>query len=355
MKLNFILPFFAPIPGGGVKIMYEYANRMSLLGYDVVVYHNQNTPYFSYPRLRPLWLRKVISFIKYNNHPKPNWFTFDNKVKFKFIDAITNNYIRDADATITTWWSLVEPLKNLAVSKGKKVNLIQGYEIWEGNEDLVHQSYNYENVTNLVISDFLYNKVKKYNLNSEPILTTLAIDTEIFNVINNIKNRKPLTICMLYGENDSVKGTVYGLEAFEKLKCLFPELEVELFGVNKRAERIPSWIKYNYNPKNLASIYNRNAFFLAPSITEGWALPPAEAMACGCVVISTNIPGHKHVNNYSDAIIIIPKSADDIVEKTTFLLNDNNLRISLAEKSKEFVGQYRWENVLEKFISIVTN
>jgi glycosyltransferase involved in cell wall biosynthesis len=355
MKLNFILPFFAPMPGGGVKIMYEYANRMSLMGHDVVVYHNQSTPHFYYPKLRPLWLRKVISFIKYNNHPKPNWFTFDDKVKFKFIDTISNNSIRDADATITTWWSLVEPLKNLTASKGKKVNLIQGYEIWDGNEDLVHKSYNYENVTNVVISDFLYNKVKEYNFISEPILTTLAIDTNVFNVTNNIENRNPLSICMLYGENDNVKGTIYGLKAFEKLKTAFPELEVELFGVEKRPDRIPSWIKYNYNSKKLNSIYNRNAIFLAPSITEGWALPPTEAMACGCVVVSTNIPGHRHVNNYMDAITIIPEDVDDIVEKITVLLNDNNLRIKLAKKSKEFVAQYCWESVLDKFINVVTS
>ena len=354
MKLNFILPFFAPTPGGGVKIMYEYANRMSLIGHDVVVYHNQNTPYFSYPKSRPLWLRKVISFIKYNNHPKPNWFIFDDKVKFKFIDVIANNSIRDADATITTWWSLVEPLKSLSVSKGKKVNLIQGYEIWDGYEDLVHKSYNCENITNLVISDFLYNKVKKYNSISEPILTNLAIDTELFNVTNDVQNRNPLSICMMYGENDNVKGTVYGLKAFEKLKREFPELEVELFGVNKKAERIPSWIKYNCNPKNVNLIYNRNAIFLSPSISEGWALPPVEAMACGCVVISTNIPGHKHVNKYSDAITIIPKDVDDIVEKIKFLLNDNDLRIELAKKSKEFVAQYCWESVIDKFINLVT-
>lgn len=355
MKLNFILPFFTPIPGGGVKIMYEYANRMSLIGHDVVIYHHQNTPYFFYPNSRPLWLRKIISLIKYNNYPKPNWFIFNDKIQFKFIDIINNNSIRDADATITTWWSLVEPLNNLSSSKGKKINLIQGYEIWDGNEDLVHKSYNYENITNVVISDFLYKKVKEYNFNSNPILTTLAVDTKVFNITNDIQNRNPLTICMLYAENDNVKGTIYGLKAFEKLKSIFPELKVELFGVSKREERIPSWIKYNCNPKNLNTIYNRNAIFLSPSITEGWALPPAEAMACGCLVVSTNIPGHMHINSHSEAVTIIPKSVDDIVEKMALLLSDNLLRISLAQKSKEFVAQYRWETVLNKFLKVVSN
>lgn len=353
MKLNFILPFFTPFPGGGIKIMYEYANRMSLLGYDVMIYNSINTPYFEYPVSRPLFVRKLITLVKYKNHPKPKWFQFNDKVQFKFIDDISDKTIRDADATITTWWSLVASLSKLDDSKGKKINLIQGYEIWEGNENLVHQSYNFEKVSNLVISKFLYNKVKEHNLHSEPLLTTNALDTNIFYTINLITERNPLSVCMVYSDDDIVKGTNYGLAALEKLKEIFPKLEVELFGLTERNERIPSWIKYNYNPRNLCEIYNRNAIFLAPNINEGWGLPPAEAMACGCALACTEIEGHKHHFVMGNAITLIPKSVDDIVEKMTILLNDNELRISLAEKSIQVIEKYSWKKVINRFIKVL--
>jgi len=353
VKLNFILPFFSQTPGGGVKIMYEYAKRMSAIGHDVVIYHCRDTPFFNYPKSRPLWLRRIISYIKYRNNPNPRWFHFEHKVKLKFIDRISNDAIRDADATITTWWSLVKGLSDLSISKGKKINLIQGYEIWEGNESLVHNSYTYTNVENIVISEFLFNKVKDYNLDKDSILTSLAIDSKEFNITTDIKDRFPLSICMLYSNNDNVKGTIYGLKAFEKLKIKFPKLVIELFGVEKRDKRIPSWIIYNQNPKKLNDIYNRNAIFLSPSLTEGWALPPVEAMACGCLLVSTSIPGHKHVNNYLEAITVTPTSVDEIVDKITNLFNNVELRISLAHKGREFVEKYTWEKVLEKFIKVV--
>lgn len=44
MKLNFILPFFPLKPGGGCKIMYEYANRFGEKGYDVQIYHVTTLP-----------------------------------------------------------------------------------------------------------------------------------------------------------------------------------------------------------------------------------------------------------------------------------------------------------------------
>lgn len=63
MKLNFILPFFPLKPGGGCKIMYEYANRFGEKGYDVQIYHVTTLPYMKYKY--PHWLRYLRNNILY--------------------------------------------------------------------------------------------------------------------------------------------------------------------------------------------------------------------------------------------------------------------------------------------------
>lgn len=47
MRINFILPFFLKKAGGGSKIMYEYARRLSERGHEVVIYHTIRTPFTS--------------------------------------------------------------------------------------------------------------------------------------------------------------------------------------------------------------------------------------------------------------------------------------------------------------------
>ena len=68
MKLNFILPFFPLKPGGGCKIMYEYANRFGEKGYDVQIYHVTTLPYMKYKY--PHWLRYLRNNILYTSFPQ---------------------------------------------------------------------------------------------------------------------------------------------------------------------------------------------------------------------------------------------------------------------------------------------
>ena len=90
MKLNFILPFFPLKPGGGCKIMYEYANRFGEKGYDVQIYHVTTLPYMKYKY--PHWLRYLRNNILYI-HSKPAWFTFNSQVKVTNIPFLENKYV----------------------------------------------------------------------------------------------------------------------------------------------------------------------------------------------------------------------------------------------------------------------
>lgn len=42
MRITFILPDVTPIPNGGVKVVYEYANHLAARGHTVTVVHPRN-------------------------------------------------------------------------------------------------------------------------------------------------------------------------------------------------------------------------------------------------------------------------------------------------------------------------
>ena len=81
-KINFILPFFCIKPGGGTKIIFEYANRLAAQGYDVCIYHTNSLPYLKsrFP-VALKWIKNTILYPK----AKPTWFDFNDEVKTKHI------------------------------------------------------------------------------------------------------------------------------------------------------------------------------------------------------------------------------------------------------------------------------
>lgn len=354
MKINFILPFFTPSPGGGIKIMYEYANRLSILGHDVCIYHSLNTPYFEYPANRPFIIRKLISLVKYQNKPIPSWFKFCPNVDLRFLNHISDKYIRDADVTISTWWALVEPLSKLTINKGLKVNIVQGYEIWDGFENLVHDSYKFNNIKYICISNYLVKLIKTFNNSASVSLIYNGIDEKKFFLTDSIRERNSLSICMMYSSNNKVKGSLFGIEALKKIKEIFPSLTVDIFGIEERPESIPIWMNYYQKPNNLNEIYNRNAIFLSPSITEGWALPPAEAMTCGCLFVGTDINGHEAYLYSDHSYKVIPSSVDSIVNVLIEVLSNNALRIEKAERGFNFIKKFKWETAIRNFLEIIS-
>lgn len=144
---------------------------------------------------------------------------------------------------------------------------------------------------------------------------------------------------MLYSEEER-KGTMYGIEAFIALKEKLPDLTVTLFSVYKRPRDLPGWIQFYTRPSNLPELYNQHAVFFSPSLGEGWALPPAEAMACGCAVVCTDIGGHAdYAFHDQTALLVESKNPADMELKLEQLLTDNDKRIRLAINGNKFLTE----------------
>jgi glycosyltransferase involved in cell wall biosynthesis len=341
MRINFVLPFPSRVPGGGTKVMYEYANKLTAKGHTVFFYHAIRTSYFTY-RI-PYFIRFI--YFTYFETRLPKWFPLDKRIRSINIPCVDNKYISDADIIISSWWATAEEINKLSPSKGKKFNLIQDYEVWTGNEAKVHESYRLP-ATKVVYVQYL-KKIIEREKGSAPHYIPIGIDRSKFFSTTTIEAKNPFSLCMMYSEEPR-KGTQYGLEALAKLKQVFPQLEATLFGVFPKPADLAPWIKYVEKPSNLNDIYNSSAIYITPSLQEGWALPPAEAMICGCALVCSDIPGHMdYAFNNETALIFKTKDADDIVLKVSELLNDQNKRIEMAKKGNDFVQKYDWVKAVD--------
>ena len=347
LVINIILPYPVTKPSGGPKIMYEYANRLSQNGHQVTVYHSIKRPFKK--SSTPLFIKRTVYALRGISRPK--WFALQENIKSVIVPAIINEYIADADIVLSTWWQMAYAVEQLDASKGQKFNLIQDYEVWNGQHQLVNKSFCL-NVQNIVIAKYLQELVYQTS-GKMPAYLPNAIDTDKFYTTVNIDDRHEHSLIMLYSEEPR-KGTQFGLEALAVIQKKIPALQVTFFGVYPKPPGLPLWITYYQKPANLPELYNNAAIFFSPSLTEGWALPPAEAMACGCAVVCTNIGGHAdYAFDNETALLVQPKDVAGMVEKISLLLNDVSLRKQLAQKSRSLItANFSWDKNVNKLEEI---
>ncbi len=92
----------------------------------------------------------------------------------------------------------------------------------------------------------------------------------------------------------------------------------------------------------LVKLYNAADLFVYPSLYEGFGLPPLEAMACGCPVITSNISSLPEV--VGDAgMMIDPNDIDGLTSAMLKILTDNELREELSRKSLDRAKMFSWK------------
>jgi glycosyltransferase involved in cell wall biosynthesis len=77
---------------------------------------------------------------------------------------------------------------------------------------------------------------------------------------------------------------------------------------------------------------------VAPSRYEGFGIPPIEAMAAGCAVITTDCAaGNEIVSDQLTGLLTRYNDAGDLSEKILLLLADSELRTNLIDRGKAHV------------------
>jgi len=94
--------------------------------------------------------------------------------------------------------------------------------------------------------------------------------------------------------------------------------------------------------------------YCIPSLSEGFGLPPLEAMACGTPVISSNISAMPEI--LGDAPLYFdPYNVDDIAKAMKRIIEDKNLRDQLVNKGLEQVKKYSWKDTARKTLEVYKN
>jgi glycosyltransferase involved in cell wall biosynthesis len=137
---------------------------------------------------------------------------------------------------------------------------------------------------------------------------------------------------------------------------MHPEIEAEFFGINERPQDLPLWIVYHQQPtqEELRRIYNRASIFLGPSHSEGWGLPPCEAMMCGSAVVATDIGGHREFCVNEETALLVPaQDPAAMALAAARLIDDQVLRLRIAESGHRNIQKFTWEAACNSFEDVL--
>jgi glycosyltransferase involved in cell wall biosynthesis len=346
LNITFVLPGAAKVPTGGFKVVFEYANYLVRKGHRVTIVHPA-TPLADDPWRESMKTGLVYYRCKFDKRYLPRkWFQLEQSIKVLWVPALPERYIPDADVVVATSWETAEWVARYSQAKGRKFYLIQHLETWGGPASRVMATWKTP-LKKVVIAQWLRDVAAEMGETATYIPN--GLDFRRFWIETPIQNRYRFGVMMLYHHQDW-KGSKDGIEALILAREQVPELRASLFGVPKRPANLPGWIEYHQTPtqEKLHSLYDSAAIFLAPSWTEGWGLPPSEALMSGAAIVATDVGGHREFALHeSTALISAPKNPPGLAANVLRLLRDQDLRVRLAETGHQHIQRFTWDRAAD--------
>jgi glycosyltransferase involved in cell wall biosynthesis len=183
---------------------------------------------------------------------------------------------------------------------------------------------------------------KKYNLPSDFVLTVTRIvqGAKYYpgkNLVNAIRGFQ------LSKASKTLKFVIVGKHTkkfVEQLDGIPADLREQVIGL----DFVPQ--------EDLPEIYNMAKFFLFPSNYESFGVPIAEAMACGCPVITSNIWACPETVGKA-GLLVDPKNISEIANAIDQMNFDDHMRECLRRKGFDEVERFKWSMAAKQTLEII--
>ncbi len=93
--------------------------------------------------------------------------------------------------------------------------------------------------------------------------------------------------------------------------------------------------------------------FVLPSLSEGFPVTIAEAMASGLPIVASKVRGMGEVvEDGQSGFLVGSQNAEAIAQKVLLLLGDKGLRERIGERNKQKAKQYSWQGIVARLEEI---
>ena len=349
-SITFLLFYCIRIPGGGAKVIFDYANRLAADGYPVKIVYPVSLNF----RAKSIKY-KVLSVIRYirillTGYSCKNWYELDDRVKEYWTFSLNYRHIPKSDIYIATEARTAPYLLQYPIENSRKYYFIQGYENWYMTDSEVRNTYHFP-FNKIVISNWLKNIIENEE-REKCVFVPNGFDPGQFKLIKPIRERDKYTLSMLY-HVDARKGIKTGLSALAIVKQKYPQLKVLMFGAYPQPAELPEWVQYYRSPSQEVhnKLNNEAAIYIGTSNTEGWGLTVGEAMMCGQAVACTDNNGYKEMAVDGETALLSPvQDSEKLAENIIRLIDDDELRYRIAGNGLIHMQNFTYDKSYKKML-----
>ena len=229
----------------------------------------------------------------------------------------------------------------IAVSEETKEDVLKHFNVDEEKVKVIYNGINLQEYVTTsetdTLDEYKIDKTKPYVL----FVGRITRQKGIIHLVNAIKYIDPETqIVLCAGAPDT--------------KEIGEEMESAVNEVQKTRKNV-IWIDKMVTKKEIIQLYSHASVFCCPSIYEPFGIINIEAMACDTAVVASAVGGIKEVVVHNETGLLIPveqqasapfepvnpdKFAKDLAKGVNTLIQNPELRKSMAKKGRERVEQY---------------
>jgi glycosyltransferase involved in cell wall biosynthesis len=215
----------------------------------------------------------------------------------------------------------------------------------------------------LVPSRFVKNDLCAYT-KTDPakIMVTYEASDKIKDAPEPVKGLGDAPFIMYVGRPQPHKNLNRLVQSFAEVQKTRPNLKLVLVGKKDLLyEHLESFVKDQQiqnivftgfvSEGQLRWLYEHTAAYVFPSLSEGFGLPPLEAMEHGAPIVSSGTTCLPEI--YGDAAHYFnPTDVIDMANKIDDVLSDSDLRKELIRKGKTQVKKYSWRRMAEQTLEV---
>lgn len=350
ISIHFLFPIGPNLPTGGMKVIYDYCNRLAQDGCKVTILY---AAYFN--STEKTLKRKMKAVAKYcyvkllYGRSGYTWYKKEQTIKEKFVWSLNRRSIPEADVYIATAVNTASYLDRLNVDAEKKYYFVQGYENFiVPDDDYIKWTYRLP-LKKIVISQWLAKLMKEEG--QECVVIPDGFDFNKFKLTIPIEEKDKHLVSMLYHVTPN-KDASMGLRAMEIARQQIPQLRMVMFGAYNKPADLPDWVTYYQKPSMELhlEINNQAAIYIGTSRKEGWGMTVGEAMMCGQAVACTDNDGFKEMAiDGVNALLSPVGDAETMAANIVKLVKDDDLRHRLAKKGLETIKEFDFEKSYQSF------
>jgi glycosyltransferase involved in cell wall biosynthesis len=265
----------------------------------------------------------------------------------------------DADVLIATWWETAVWMQRMPESKGRKVHLIQGYEVWAGGDVTarVHDALRLPN-RKIAISASLARDIEAELGDLRITVVPNAVDLVQFDAPPRPRGDPP-TVGFIYAYA-RFKGADTCIRACELARRELPELRVLAFGGDRPSPELPlpAGAEFFHRPPQdrIAALYARCDAWLFGSRLDSFGLPILEAMACRTPVIGVPVGAAPDLLADGGGVLVPPDSPEAMAAAIVALCRGPQEPWRQAsERAYARAHGYSWDDAATRLLAALTD